>query len=130
VLSALLCFTIVSNLYVGFKLFPSANLSTPFKTIIDSWSLAAAIFFVPFFMRQATVWEHSIFSFLGRISYSVYLLHGVVLYLLSRTALDGIRLIVVAFVVTIGLATLTYQFIELPPIRFGHSLKRRPRIAP
>jgi peptidoglycan/LPS O-acetylase OafA/YrhL len=130
VLSALLCFTIVSNLYVGFKLFPSFNSSVPFKTVIDSWSVAAVIFFVPFFMRQATLWEHSIFGFLGRISYSVYLLHGVVLYLLARTSLDGIRLIVVAFVVTIGLATLAYQFIELPPIRFGHSLKRRPRIAP
>ena len=102
-LSALLSFTIVSNLYIGFQLFPSIHPSASFKMVIGSWSLAALIFFVPFFMRKATHWDHSAFSFLGRISYSVYLLHGVVLYVLSRTPLDGIQLIGVTFVVTIGL---------------------------
>ena len=67
--------------------------------------------------------ERSAFSFLGRISYSVYLLHGIVLLLLIPV--HGIGLIVVAFIVTIGMSTLTYRFIELPPICFGHSLKSR-----
>jgi peptidoglycan/LPS O-acetylase OafA/YrhL len=122
VLSGLLTFIIALNLFVGFKLFPSANPSASFKTAIDSWALAAVIFFVPFFMRQTALWDHSTLSFLGRISYSIYLLHGLILMSLVR--LHGIELVVVAFVVTLGLSTLSYRFIELPPIRFGHSLKR------
>jgi peptidoglycan/LPS O-acetylase OafA/YrhL len=122
VLFVLLTFIIALNLFVGFKLFPSANPSASFKTAIDSWALAAVIFFIPFFMRQIALWNHSTLSFLGRISYSIYLLHGIILMLLIR--LHGIGLIVVAFAVTLGLSTLSYRFIELPPIRFGHSLKR------
>jgi peptidoglycan/LPS O-acetylase OafA/YrhL len=122
-LFVLLTFIIALNLFVGFKLFPSANPSVSFQTAIDSWALAAIIFFIPFFMRQIALWDHATLSFLGRISYSVYLLHGIILILLIR--LHGVGLIVVAFVVTLGLSTLTYQFIELPPIRFGHSLKAR-----
>jgi peptidoglycan/LPS O-acetylase OafA/YrhL len=123
VLFGLLIFIIALNLFVGFKLFPSANPSVSFQTAIDSWALAAVIFFIPFFMRQIALWDHSTLSFLGRISYSVYLLHGIILMLLI--SMHGVGLIVVAFVVTLGLSTLTYQFIELPPIRFGHSLKAR-----
>jgi peptidoglycan/LPS O-acetylase OafA/YrhL len=122
VLFVLLTFIIALNLFVGFKLFPNANPSASFKTAIDSWALAAVIFFIPFFMRQIALWDHSTLSFLGRISYSIYLLHGIVLMLLIR--LHGIGLIVVAFAITLGLSTLSYRFIELPPIRFGHSLKR------
>ena len=120
-LFALLTFIIAINLFVGFKLFPGANPSASFKMAIDFWALAAVIFFVPFFMRQAALWEHSAFSFLGRISFSIYLMHGIVLLLLIP--LHGIGLIGVAFVVTVGVSTLTYQFIELPPICFGHSPK-------
>ena len=126
-LSALLSVTIVLNLFVGFQLFPSVQPSASFKMVIVSWTLAAVIFFAPFFMRKGSLWQNSVFSFLGRISYSVYLLHGVVLYVLSLIPLAGIQLIGVAFLVTIGLSTLTYQFIELPPIRFGHSLKAKYR---
>jgi peptidoglycan/LPS O-acetylase OafA/YrhL len=121
VLFGLLTFIIAINLFVGFKLFPSATPSASFKTAIDSWALAAVIFFIPFFMRQIALWDHSTLSFLGQISYSIYLLHGIILMLLIR--LHGFGLIVVAFAVTLGLSTLSYRFIELPPIRFGHSLK-------
>jgi peptidoglycan/LPS O-acetylase OafA/YrhL len=126
-LSAVLSVTIVLNLFVGFQLYPGIHSSAPFKMVIVSWVLAAIMFFTAFFMRQASLWQNSVFSFLGRISYSVYLLHAVVLYVLSLIPLVGIQLIGVAFVVTIGLSTLTYQFIELPPIRFGHSLKAKQR---
>ena len=121
VLFGLLTFIIALNLFVGFKLFPGAHPSTSFQTAIVSWALAAVIFFVPFFMRQIVLWDHSTFSFIGRISYSIYLLHGVILILLIK--LHGVGLIVVAFVVTFAFSTLSYQFIELPPICFGHSLK-------
>jgi peptidoglycan/LPS O-acetylase OafA/YrhL len=134
VLFGLLIFNIALNLFVGFKLFPGAHPSASFKMAIDSWGLAAVVFFVPFFTRKITLWEHPVLSYLGRNSYSIYLVHGIVLILLLRlhglVRLGGIPLIVIVFGITLGLSTLTYRFIELPPIRFGHSLKRVRRDMP
>jgi peptidoglycan/LPS O-acetylase OafA/YrhL len=124
-LLAVLALTIFFNILVGFALFPNVNATTPFRTVIDSWALAAAIFFVPFVTRRTPVWGHAGFSFLGRISYSVYLLHPVVLYLLSLVPLDGIGLVCATFAITITGSVLTYKFVEAPAIRFGHSLKAR-----
>jgi peptidoglycan/LPS O-acetylase OafA/YrhL len=123
ILSAVLLVTIVCNLFVGFQLFPAVHPSASFREVICSWTLAAVIFFVPFFIRKSVLWGHSGFSFIGRISYSIYLVHLVVLYPLSLTSLDGVPLIVVTFAISIGVSILTYKFIESPPIRFGHSLK-------
>jgi peptidoglycan/LPS O-acetylase OafA/YrhL len=131
VLFAILTVTIVLNLFIGFQLFPSVNPTAEFRMVVDSWAMAAVIFFVPFFTRRRVTWGHWGLSFLGRISYSVYLSHPVVLYMLLLTPLSGIQLIWVTFAITIGFSTLTYKFIEAPPIRFGHSLKAlpsRPRI--
>ena len=125
VLSALLGIGILLNVYIGFQLFPSPHPSAYFTMVIDSWALAAVIFFIPFFTRKATLWEHSALTFLGRISFSVYLLHGIVLYLLGLIELRGVLLIVVTFVVTVCISSITYRFIELPPIRFGHSFKAK-----
>jgi peptidoglycan/LPS O-acetylase OafA/YrhL len=113
---------IVLNLLVGDVLFPAQHPTSSFKMASISWSLAGLIFFIPFIFRHWAGWGHSGFSFLGRISYSVYLLHGVIIYLLSFTALKGGAMILVTFVTTISLSRLSYQFIELPPIRYGHSL--------
>jgi peptidoglycan/LPS O-acetylase OafA/YrhL len=122
-LSAVLAATIAINLFVGLQLFPAANPTASFPMAIDSWALAAVVFFVPFALRNASIWNHSLLSFLGQISYSVYLVHPVVLFLLSSTAISGPLLIVVTFTVTIGVSTLTYRLVESPPIRFGHSLR-------
>jgi peptidoglycan/LPS O-acetylase OafA/YrhL len=123
-LSVVLATTIAVNLFVGLQLFPADNPTASFPMAIDSWGLAAVVFFVPFALRDASIWNHSLLSFLGQISYSVYLVHPVVLLLLSRTAISGLPLIVVTFAVTIFISTLTYRLVESPPIRFGHSLRR------
>ena len=127
-LFVILVSTIVLNIFVGLQLFPSANPTASFKEAIDSWALAGAVFFVPYFMRRTALWTHSIFGFLGRISYSIYLLHPVVLYLLWLAGISGIALIGIVFSVTIAASVLTYRFIESPPIRFGHSLKVRRKV--
>ena len=123
-LAAVLVLTVVINLYVGLDLFPSPHPTASFRMAINSWAFAAIIFFVPFFTRRQAIWGHAGAGFLGRISYSVYLLHPIVLYLLSSTPLRGIPLIGSTFVLTVALSNLTYRFVEAPPIRFGHSLKR------
>lgn len=117
--------TIFINLYVGFKLSPALVPSATFLMVINSWVLAAIIFFVPLFTQNSTIWRYPALSFLGRISYSIYLLHGIVIYFLLKIPLFGIPLIIGTFAITILGSAFTYQVIELPPIRLGHSLHPR-----
>jgi len=129
ILSSLLAVAIISNLLVGFQLFPGPHPSATFRMAFFSWSLAGTVFFLPFLTRNAGFWGHSGFSFLGRISYSVYLVHPIVLYVLLSTHLTGILLIAVTFAATICLSTVTYRFVESPPIRLGHRLKSGAQMA-
>jgi peptidoglycan/LPS O-acetylase OafA/YrhL len=124
ILFCVLFFTIGLNLFIGEQLFPSAHPTATFRMASDSWALAAVVFFVPFFFRNGSIWSHSVLSFLGRVSYSIYLLHPVVLMLLSRAHLSGAILIASTFVITIAASAATYQFIEKPPIQFGHRPKQ------
>ena len=58
----------------------------------------------------------SVFVALGRISYGVYIFHWPIFIWLNeaRTGLDPLTLTVVRMTVTIGLATVTYVFVEQP----------------
>jgi peptidoglycan/LPS O-acetylase OafA/YrhL len=124
-LAIIMIVTVTMNLLVGMQLFPSSHPTATFKMAIDSWALAAVIFFVPLLTRRSKIWGHSGLNFLGRISYSVYLLHPVVLYLLLQTPIRGVAMIVATFAFTIAMATITFRYVEAPPIRFGHSGKLR-----
>lgn len=79
--------------------------------------------------------------FLGTISYSVYLLHGTVLYFARPTLQgyagerDGFNLpywsaILVAAVVVVILCSFTYRLIEVPFIELAQRLRRRAAPAP
>ena len=61
----------------------------------------------------------------GRISYSVYLMHPLVLLCLARFALDPIVSVALFFAATIGLAQLSYWLLELPGIRLSRTLENR-----
>jgi peptidoglycan/LPS O-acetylase OafA/YrhL len=123
VLCAALVLMIASNLVCGFLLFPASDPTSSLTTVQNSWSLAALVFFVPFAFRGLPVWDHSILAFLGRISYSIYLVHGLVLHGLKDTPVTGWALVALTFVVTLPLAALTYRLIESPPIRWGKRFK-------
>lgn len=66
--------------------------------------------------------------FLGRISYSLYLLHGTVLFALVYMTYGKLPLwaiFVPFFVITIGLATAMYKVVEVPSIDLGHAIAER-----
>jgi peptidoglycan/LPS O-acetylase OafA/YrhL len=66
--------------------------------------------------------------FLGRISYSLYLLHGTVLFALvymTYGKLPLLSILVPFFVITIGLATAMYEVVEVPSINLGHAIADR-----
>jgi peptidoglycan/LPS O-acetylase OafA/YrhL len=66
--------------------------------------------------------------FLGRISYSLYLLHGSVLFALVYMTYGKLPLwtiFVPFFVITIILATAIYEVVEVPSINLGHAIAER-----
>lgn len=70
------------------------------------------------------VMEYPPLVFLGRISYSLYLLHLLVLFSLVRV-LPGSNiylLLPVALALSVGLAWLSYRVVELPSMRLGRYL--------
>jgi peptidoglycan/LPS O-acetylase OafA/YrhL len=66
--------------------------------------------------------------FLGRISYSLYLLHGTVLFALvylSYGRFPLMAILVPYLLITVGLATLMYEVVEVRSINLGHALADR-----
>jgi peptidoglycan/LPS O-acetylase OafA/YrhL len=127
-LACLLGLIILSNILVGFLFFAAPHPTATFNEVIDSWLLAGLIFFVPFALRHLTVWDRSIFAFLGKISFSVYLVHPVILFLMSYISVRGVALIVLTFSLTIFISVFSYRFIESPLIKFGHTINRKIKI--
>ncbi len=73
---------------------------------------------------------HPVLTFLGDISYSLYLLHTVVLLTavhLAGRAIPWPVTVVAALGLTIPAAYLSYRFIEVPTIRLGRKLAERIR---
>lgn len=67
-------------------------------------------------------------QFLGRISYSLYLLHAVVLLALVHALHEDVPVAVLAAVavaLSIALATLMHRVVEQPAVRLGRRLARR-----
>ena len=56
-LSALLCFTIVSNLYAGFQLFPGIHPSSSFKMVMDSLDFSCRHLFRSLFFAKGNALE-------------------------------------------------------------------------
>ena len=104
---------------------------------VPTYTIAYALGFVVFVAGTRFVRiETQLTDWLGRISYSVYLLHPVVAELIYvgllrqpvesiwRTQHLAVYLAVVTLL-TLGVAALAYRFVEAPAIRLGHRLASR-----
>lgn len=100
---------------------------------VGGWSGAAAmLFFILFVMRFRLA--HPVLSWLGAISYSLYLFHPVWLYfghwLLAQTGLEWARgwdlsvYVALALAVTIAFSAVVYRWLELPAIELARRLSR------
>ena len=69
----------------------------------------------------AAAFELKAFRFIGRISFSVYLWHSLIVQLVSRDIqLHATLQFLLALAITIPLSWLSYQIIERPFIAWGH----------
>lgn len=82
--------------------------------------------------RDFTWLDHPALRLLGRLSYSVYLLHIIFLYIAAQIFAPIAGLVITPYVLTaatlvttLPAAWLSYRFIEIPCINLGHSLTRR-----
>jgi peptidoglycan/LPS O-acetylase OafA/YrhL len=99
--------------------------------LYGSWIAGFVLFFGMYALRDrkfpaAGMW-------LGRISYSVYLIHPIASFLFRETRLPAAPMFILTIGATLVMATLTYYALERPMIELGHRLVKRetpqPRIA-
>jgi hypothetical protein len=106
-------------------LFVSADLGDKRYSLMCSflsWSGAYALFILFFATRFLKTHFDLLFVYLGSISYSVYLVHCLLIPVLSIYLGTSFWLLIVGPVLSIGAATFTYRYIEQPGIRLGKSL--------
>lgn len=90
-------------------------------------AIGASIFIVAAVssVRLARQLQRKPLLFLGKISYSLYLYHMIVLLSLVHLlngALDTPYIVMIAFIASFAAGTLSYYFVELPSIRLGKRL--------
>lgn len=102
-------------------------------TLLLSFGVVAALYHGN---SQQSILDKASFRFLGRISYSMYLIHTMVIYELFplvQRAIGAERISehyllfticfgTIAFAITIALSTLTEKYVERPFIKIGHRM--------
>lgn len=127
---ALFAFGLITYLFIhpsfAIKLFIFPNIPPFFRTVVDSWAvmIGAAILII-FAINSALfskILKFNVIGFLGKISYSLYLIHIVILFS-SIHLLNGIiplwSILGVALLITILISSVLYKYVELPSIKLG-----------
>jgi peptidoglycan/LPS O-acetylase OafA/YrhL len=121
-LGAVLAISLTAAAWLRFSLYPGPSIQAHFFSfgcILSSWLSAYALFFALFVKRSRCFPAPLIW--LGTVSYSVYLLHPLVLSLLP----PGLPLVAsscAVILITVALAHYSYVFIEKPCIALGRNL--------
>jgi peptidoglycan/LPS O-acetylase OafA/YrhL len=128
-----LSFFVAAGLFVGFNLRPSDTVLTPtFRCVAISWLLGAALFLIPFFRRSWFLTGNAPVRYLGKISYSIYLLHPLVISVMLGwlgQAVTGWFAIGLIMGLTVAVSHFTYRFIEYPAISLSHAIRLSKRSA-
>lgn len=104
---------------------------------VDDWAATAGVvLFIAAALTSKRVIRaltHRIPMWLGRISYSLYLIHAVVLLSFVHLFYGNVPLVVIwmlTVVVSLALATVAYRYVEVPALELGRRLARRRRHRP
>lgn len=115
---------IAVNLDVGFHLLPSSAANAPsFRCVSISWTIGALVFLLPYTSSAIRGFRNAILTWTGKVSYSVYLVHALVIMALVSAPLTGGMLVIAIIILTMGISGLTFRFIEKPWVDYSHTLK-------
>ncbi|CAN7296469.1 acyltransferase family protein [Paenibacillus sp. LjRoot56] len=115
------------------KTFIYSDISPFYRTVIDSWFVTFGASIIIIFALNSTVisgfLRNKFINFLGKISYSLYLIHVVVLLtmiqLLHRHGVPTSVILVISLIVSFVVASLMFFYIEKPSIMLGRLLISR-----
>lgn len=100
------------------------------------WQVVAASLILAGLVLCPPTFGATVMSFLGRISYSIYLLHGLIIRMISEayvaiyasiqsTSLAYIACVALTLACVVPASWLTYRLVELPGIALGNKVIRR-----
>ncbi|GGD73427.1 acyltransferase family protein [Paenibacillus nasutitermitis] len=111
------------------KMFLFHNIDFFYRTVIDSWAITFGAALLILAALSSTLFseilKNRIINYLGKISYSLYLIHIVVFYACIHSLHKLIPLwsiYIIAVAITLVSASLMYKFIEKPSITLGKLL--------
>jgi peptidoglycan/LPS O-acetylase OafA/YrhL len=107
--------------YLNFALLPRTDNRFTFQSVFPAWVAAFVVFAILITRRRAMP---RLLLGLGAISYSVYLLHPLVLRLIPGE-LPALLFITLTVVITLTAASASYAVVERPFLRLGHLLTKR-----
>lgn len=112
--------------FVGFREAPGTDADAP-SLLNGSLSYAIALLGFPLIMvlRESAFATSRILSFLGEISYSIYLVHSLIYVALNFAGVSGLLAFVTGLVLTLIVSLGTYMLIEKPGIELGRRLTPR-----
>lgn len=107
--------------FINFHWFPHTSQAMSWGSVVACWAAAYGAFGAMWLLRRRALpgWM----LFLGKVSYSIYLLHPVIMLSLPAT-LPGPVFVAATVVITVGVSALTFFLIEEPCLRLGKRLTR------
>ncbi|KQX51975.1 acyltransferase family protein [Paenibacillus sp. Root444D2] len=131
-----IAFGLVSYLFVHPSFVINAFHTIPpfYRTVIDSWFVTLGAVVLIIFAINSTFMSRVLrihfVNFLGKISYSLYLIHIVIflsMFQLLRGVLPTGMILIASLFISFVVATLMYHFIEKPSIKLGRILTTQPK---
>ncbi|MBY0525481.1 MAG: acyltransferase [Gemmataceae bacterium] len=117
-------FLVIGSVWtINSALFPGAVSERVLDETAWTWGLAYACFFGLLAIRQWRMPAPA--AWMGRISYSVYLLHPLVLAVAFSSGWTGWLVMLMAFAATLLLAQVTFRLVEKPGITLGRIVEDR-----
>lgn len=119
----------IAILLYAYSRFISEKIHLPFNRVFDDYGITLAVAFFIIMALSSTqlikILSLNIISFFGKISYSLYLYHFIVFLTLAYTIQHDVPYWLfglLTLVISIGVATMSYVWVEKPAIALGKVL--------
>ncbi|AXC10692.1 putative membrane protein [Acidisarcina polymorpha] len=114
------------GVYLNYVYTKKVEMQFSYVAVFGPWFVGFVMFFAAYALRNREF--PAVGMWLGRISYSVYLVHPIISFLFRYGRTGGIGLFLITIAVTLLVATVTYYAIEKPMIDLGHRIVKRKQL--